>query len=311
MVNDRVCTAPRSFSGYHMEEKKETLSEYMLLQTTDLELRQVSCGVMSGAPEWWRSRFGSAPKFIPKAMRQHLEMPVYGIDVPVHVLDVMLEMIQVPENKKEYWRHLPLSLSRGESQMTLLTWRGYMRAYGFVDTVDLGGDDDDLACSTARKRKGDDDSNAFRVKLKELASYVYNYFLKHHPRGNAFKHGSDRGLYLTFVTYYRSEQNELPGDLKPTSIPWLDPCDKQLELGHYLARYLTETQRDFFIACLQSLTPPTVTVSCSIKKQKPHRTQGATNDRLVGGWPFTSSSIEKKGIPTCFGEWVEIAFEYE
>lgn len=231
-----------------------TVPEWFLVQTMDMVLRQVSRGLMAGAPEWWRLRFGANPKFPPVPLRVHLDLPVFGIDVRCAVLDVMLEMVQVPENIVDYWHSLPAVL---DDIITLKTWRGYMRAYGFVDTTNLDAEMDAADEPDHKKRR----LNPFQETLTEVATVLHAYIFAHHPEAPRYVAGQVRRLGCQFVTSYTSPKSVYVGPVVTSSIECSVLKDSIMQPYHYLFRYLSLEHLTFVCKILEDLAPPGTTVT--------------------------------------------------
>ncbi len=276
-----------------------TQSEWFYLQTTDNALLLVSRALITGGPEYWRARF-TGTHFALKPLREVDALPVYGIDITVAMLKPMLEMIQVPESVNEYWRHLPLPL---REKTTLLTWRGFMRAYGFVDTVDL--DAEAVEEPQKKRRKA---LSAFEETLVKLAQFLYDLVFTEHPKAAGFLAGTERGLVCDFMSRYVA----CAYAAKPyqTKCSFLGTLDNVFEVGHYLYRYLTAKQRVFLLEELTLLLPKGATARLTCILEHNEKAKANTKDvTTFNAWPL---SLTETGVPVNarYHEVVELRFEY-
>jgi len=255
---------------------------HFLLQTSDLQLRQVSRALLSSAPEWWRAQYapssGSLPP--PKPLRTHLDLPVFAIDVPVAVLDVFLEMIQVPELVEDYWQHAPAALG-----LKLRSWRGHMRAYGFTSEEDL---DAEAAPPPAKKRGV---MTPFDAKLEAVATLLHEHIFAHHPKAARFREGLEKSLFCNFATcckdsaYHAVRSYDIPVDSAlhdfvegPT-----------LEVAHFLDTYLDDSHKETVVAMLRRLSPPGTHVAMKTALEYQEKvSKKAVLKREFCNWPLTA-----------------------
>ncbi len=252
---------------------------HFLLQTSDLQLRQVSRAVLTGAPEWWRGQFVNTSGLQLKPLRTHLDLHVYGIDVPAPVLDAMLELIQVPELVEDYWAHIPTTL---KETMTLRAWRGFMRAYGFATDVDLDAEQQPIK----RRRV----MTPFDEKLEALATALHEHIFANHPKGAKFLDGCEKQVRCHFVTCY-SQPLSVPGADSysiPVDTRWQE--SGRMDVAHFLGRYLTASHRETVADILKHLSPAGTQVQMETaleyheKISKKQITKKAFDD-----WPLTRS----------------------
>lgn len=279
-----------------------SVPEWFLVQTTDLSLRQMSRGLVSGAPAWWRLRFGTNPKFPPVPLRMHLEVPVFGIDVPCAALDVMLEMIQVPENIPDYWRSLPAVL---DGLMTLKTWRGYMRAYDFVDTTNLDADPDEP--DPKRRRL-----NPFQETLAEVAAILHTYIFTHHPKAPLYVAGQVRRLGCQVVAKYTSPKGTYSGNVHTTTIDCAPLSSGIMQPYQYLFCYLSTEHAAFVCGILEDLSPAGTTV----KMRNIHEHNGELAARYDTGteykeWPLSPDDATPVTVFKRFHGVGSIVFSYK
>jgi hypothetical protein len=248
---------------------------HFLLQTSDLQLRQVSRALLSGAPEWWRARFALAPTGLPPPapLRTHLELPVFGIDVPAAVLDVFLEMIQVPELMDDYWRHAPTGLA-------LRAWRGYMRAYGFTNSEDLDAEADAPPAKKARR-------TPFDAQLEVIAAALHAHIIANHPKGARFLQGLEKKLECVFVSSYRVVNADpvLAYTFTVDDAPLLP--NGKLVVAHFLGRYLAKSHAVTIIHALKRLSPPGIEIDMETELDY---TENVSKKMVVkktfNGWPL-------------------------
>jgi hypothetical protein len=274
--------------------------ETFLVQTTDLELRQLSRALVSTV-HWWRTKFPppvtSGPAFTLKPVRTYEGLPVFTLDMPVAVLDCMLDMMHVPELQAEYWMHLPKLLTY---TYTLAAWRGYMRAFGFDNVVEEISSDDEDSKQTAKKART---LSAFDLKLERVATALHTFIFENHPNAAAFLTGVKEALYCHFAS--RWHPSMAPADFVFTHEDLTDDDDI---IGWWLMHTLRDTQRAFFLQVLKRLAPTGTNVRLSYVSQRDEHSKS----RAVlqsNKWPLSPN-----GTTVTFSkqhhEVVALVFEY-
>lgn len=259
-----------------------TTPEVFFLQTTDVELRQVSRGLVREGGEWWRTKFptpGDKVSFTLKPLREHLSLSVFSIDLPVAVLDAMLEMMHVPEAKKDYWRHLPPLL---QGKMLLCTWRGYMREYGFTAIEDLNQADEDCVIVEPPAKKARI-MTPYDEKLIRVAKSLHTWIFSEHPMAAKFVSGLIDQLFCHFMVSYSTT---------PSSVLQHDDLSgNEAVIGWYIGAYLNLKQREFFLDAIKSMCADGTSVRFGTHHERDEKSKSnlpATSHT----WPLSQNGLD-------------------
>jgi hypothetical protein len=254
---------------------------WFLLQTSDLQLRQVSRTLVGDTlcSSWWRTQFGPDSPFTIAPLRTHLELPVYGIDLPLNVLEAMLHVIQVPDSLADVWRHLPTPL---KDHMTLTTWRGYLRAYGFVETDDITNND-----LPAAKVMRSEPKNPYQKTIKSVAIALYQTIMTGHPDAETFRLGGSSTLVCHFVAREKTTR------MGPNTFTIPHPVlEKQLLIVGHFINNLEETEWDIFSAAFLSSAPPNTAVFRDVFHKADPKSR-ATSGIISNKWPLSPDANQR------------------
>jgi hypothetical protein len=179
---------------------------WFLLQTSDLQLRQVSRVLIGSAPPEWRKQFEGAP-FAPPTPLYTTEaargsLPVYAVDVTLAELSAMLALLQTPEALGDYWAAVPAKVDK-----TLTAWRGLLRSYGWIVNdalVDAAQPTIELQERPKKRKRASASTqpqplSPFNIRVYEAAAALGRYVFENHPKADAFRAGTTDQLVCVFV----------------------------------------------------------------------------------------------------------------
>jgi len=221
--------------------------EWFLVQTSDLQLRQLSRSLADGGAHWWRAMFGQASKFQRRPIREEFGLPVYCVNLPANVVDAMLELLHFPSLVGPALLHAPAGVA-------LAVWRKYLLEYGFTNEVFVDEEDSDEEATAERpskKARNEAPERPYQEALMRIATDLHAYIFMHHPDAMKFQNGQQTELIVGLVGAH--------------SRPRPPSCDV-FHFGHpdlngndaYLVNFLfnlSDTNRALFLANLASLSP--------------------------------------------------------
>lgn len=177
-----------------------SLAEWFLVQTTDMQRRQLSRSLVDACPgTWWARQFGrSALLPPPPTVDQTGELGVYPVMVHAAVLDAMLMLMHRPDRVEDAARAVPLAL---KPTTTLRQWRDALEEFGFqTGPRDVADEDDNVEPLAKRKRV----HTPYDRRLLELGEAWGDYLLTHHPDAMKFVQGRCC-LFTTAICYHRTD----------------------------------------------------------------------------------------------------------
>jgi hypothetical protein len=171
--------------------------KWFIVQTTDLQRRQLSSSLVDSVPgSWWAKQFGSAAVVaLPPVIDRQGELPVFPVNVASPVLDALIQLMHRPTRIIDAHRVVPPSL---KDTRTLRDWLDALDEACFGPLVEGPLADDDPQPPTKRPRYFD-----FRDELlMDLGRLLGDFLIANHPRAKEFIEGSISGIEMAMLICY-------------------------------------------------------------------------------------------------------------
>jgi hypothetical protein len=262
--------------------------EWFILQTSDLQMRQMSRALATGSTSgWWRKRFDPQTEFKQQPLREHLGLPVFPIDLPSEVIDAMFILMHAPQTIAMAVKTLPPILS---DKLTLDAWKALLIEYDFVSPEEEDTQEEEHVA--ADKGGGIfrtfkiEPSNPYQWRLFRIARALHEHVFANNPDAYEFIKGTRMDFACIFLVNYKRCVAQQRAHFKHPDMY----SDDQV-LADFLRelKMHDETGLSFFVNVLASQVIKSVKVSLSRKMKYDPSSKPINATASFGCWPLIGS----------------------